>query len=134
MAVFTKRIIEDFIGKGIGWPIELKNGRPKIITGVELILSSIKVITMWPKGTMFFNGEFGSLIYNSLEEPNNDILAEKLKTHFTDTVLLWEPRVEYLNVTVKYPSYTKVEVTVVYRVINNPNEQSYIFPFNRRLN
>lgn len=131
MAVFISKVVEDFIGKGIGWPLEIENGRPKIITGPPLILSSIKIITSWPKRTKFMDGDFGSLIHNSLEEPNHQIMDDKITSHFKDTITEYEPRVEDINVSVSHEGFRKVNVNATYRIINHPTPETNIFPFSK---
>ena len=131
---FIDNILEDFIGSGVTYPIELDSrGCVSISTGFKLIESSIKICTAWPLGQRFFLAEFGSQITRILEEPNDTILKHLLSTFFKDAVEKWEKRVEEVIVTFQDLSYTKITVKVDYRVINTPRTETFIFPFYRNI-
>src|SRR6478735_6022309 len=89
--------IQNFIGSGLTFPIELDNGRGVIKTGFDLIRSSIRAIVMWPVGSRFYLAEFGSKLERLIEEPNDDILKQIIYTFIVDPINQWEKRIQLLS-------------------------------------
>lgn len=128
---FDVEIVKDYLGKGIIYPIQLVNGKPKIHSGVELIKSSIKIIVSWPQGQRYLLGEFGSRLDEILNEQSTEKVKALLRTFFQDAVTAWEPRVEEIDVVVENDpdNPAKIVAKVNYRILNSPTEQSFIWPF-----
>lgn len=130
---FQPEKIEDFLGKGIKYPIELVDGKVPISSGPDLVKSGIKICTSWPINTRFFLCEFGSRITSILEENNDTKLRSLLRSFFIDSVKLWEPRVEEIDVSFEDITMTKIIVRVDYRIINAIKPETFIFPFYRNI-
>lgn len=130
---FQQKPIQDFIGKGITFPIVLENGKPKVESGFQLIRSSIAMILTWPYGTRFFLGEFGSRLEELLEEPNDEILKNLINVFVVDAINDWEKRVELLSVTILDIDYKTIHIGLRYKIINTQLQDNYIFPFYRQI-
>lgn len=124
---------EDFIGKGITFPIVLAGGKIKKATGLELITASIRNCLSYYIGTRFFLGEFGSRINDLLEEQNEELLANVVSTLIRDSLTSWEPRINVIEIEVKSPSPAKVEIAIFYEVIATRTTETYIWPFYEKL-
>lgn len=130
---FIDIVLEDFLGKGITYPFILENGKPPIKSGFQLVESSIKICTAWPKGTRILLAEFGSRLTHILEEQNSDVLRNLISTLFKEAVEEWEPRVEEVIVNIEEKDMHKIKVIVQYRLINSPQLETFIFPFYKTL-
>lgn len=130
---FVPGVVEDFIGRGIIFPIELANGRAIIRSGFELIRSSINSILGWPLGNRFFLSEFGSRLDELLEEPNDDVLFNLINTFVIDAVNEWEKRVELLSVGLERMNDHTLHITLYYKILNSQQTDTYIFPFYKNL-
>lgn len=126
-------LIDDtgFIGQGLPWPIVLENGRAKLTTGYDLLNSDLTTLITWPLGNRFLLGEFGSRIFDLIEEPNNDALKSLLRTFVQDAVAEWETRLIFVDVQVVFPYYTKALVHYFYKVSDTAPTKSFIIPFYR---
>lgn len=123
--------INNFIGQGIIFPIELVNGATPLESGFELIRSSIITILTWRYGTRFFLGEFGSKLHLLLDEPNDQILQETIKAFVIDAITNWDSRIQLGDVvTVRDPSTSDtINMTVTYEILNTKLVDSFTFPF-----
>lgn len=130
---FQQRPIQDFIGSGIIFPIQLQNGRAVIQSGFELIRASIKTIVQWPEGQRFMLAEFGSRIERLLEEPNDETLKQIIYTFIVDPINQWEKRIALTSATITDVSSEKVNISLRYRILNSQTEDSFIFPFYRQI-
>lgn len=130
---FQDKPIQNFIGSGLTFPIELTNGRGVIKTGFDLIRSSIKVIVGWPEGRRFFLAEFGSRLERLVEEPNDDILKQIIYTFIVDPINFWEKRIALIDATIADVDDTRIEIHLRYRILNSQTEDSFIFPFYRKI-
>jgi len=130
---FVKEPIQDFIGKGIIFPIELVKGKPPLQTGFPLIRSSISVILGWLYGTRFMLGEFGSRLKELIEEPNDDVLKTIVEQFVIEAIVKWETRIEQTRASVLRVTLEKVEVQIDYKVVNSQREDSFIYPFYKNI-
>lgn len=101
---------------GIMFPIELTSGSHTLITGVDLIKSSIITIIQWPLGTRPFNGDFGSRINEALEDQNDEVLTTLVRKFIIDSISRWEQRIELTSLEVYKPTPEKLTVEAVYKI------------------
>ena len=130
---FQQKPVQDFIGSGIVFPLELQDGRAVIKTGFDLIRASIKNIVHWPEGQRFFLAEFGSRIERLIEEPNDSVLKQIIYTFIVDPINRWEARIVLVDATIVDVDFSKVNISLRYRIINSQSEHSFIFPFYRQI-
>lgn len=121
--VFIKKL-----GKGLAFPIVLENGKARLSTGVELIRSSIRAILYWPRGTRFFNEDFGSLLLRLLQQPNDSQVKSLVVEYVFNSISKYEKRVTMLDASISNES-DKLLLRVTYRITNSNLEDSFIIPF-----
>lgn len=128
---FIPKVVEDFIGKGITFPIQLNRGRAVVNTGFELIKSSIEQIIFWPLGTRYYLAEFGSRMNELEEEPNDNVLINLLSTFVIDAIPEWETRVQILSVEWAQTGTMGegLSVKITGKLINSQTPFTHIFPF-----
>jgi phage baseplate assembly protein W len=119
-----------YIGSGLKFPIEIDSkGAPVIVTGDELIKSSIRTIISYPKGFRFFNNEFGCRVEELLGEPNDDILSELVQLFIRDSISQYEKRIRVLEVQVTRKNTDSMEVLLRYEILASGDTGSLIYPF-----
>lgn len=125
-----------FIGSGLIFPIQLDSlGRATVDNGYELLRTSIVHIMAYPKDTRWFNEKFGARLWEVLEEPNDLIGVSLVKTFVLESIRIWEPRVELLEVTVLTGTATleKIDIQLTYRIRNSKTKDTFIFAFYKEL-
>ena len=82
------------------------------------IARSIRNIVLTQPGERPFDPEFGSFVSNSLFENMSDVSADTIRGQIKESINLYEPRVDLIDVRVS-PNYSTLEfdVTVIYRII-----------------
>jgi phage baseplate assembly protein W len=122
--------IENYVGKGIIFPVELTStGSPVLETGVKLINSSLKIILSWAFGTRLFLNQFGNRALTLIEEPNDDLLLN-LAEHFTyDSITQWEKRIDILELKATRTTDTLVSIRIRYKVKLTGLEDTFVWPF-----
>lgn len=127
---FQPAVVQDFIGNGLTFPIQLVKGRANIDTGFNLIRASIKTILAFTIGTRYFLGEFGSRLEELLEEPNDEILHNLINTFVVDAVTTWEKRISTISTSIdSIDQKGIVNVKITYQVINSNTTDNFIYPF-----
>lgn len=128
MGQFNPIPVDDFIGKGIAYPIELVNGKPKAATGKELIVASVRAILEWSLGTRFYLGEFGNRLKDLLEEPNDEVVNDLLEAFIKESLLKWEKRIIVISVSVNQTENNK-SVLIAYSIKGLTGIETFIWPF-----
>ncbi len=93
------------------------------------ISRSIRNIVLTQPGEKPFNPEFGSFVSNSLFENMSEFSADTIKGQIRESINLYEPRVNLIDVRVA-PNYSTLEfdVSLTYRIIGiNASPQQLSF-------
>lgn len=127
--------MENFVGKGITFPVILEKGRPKLYTGLTLIRSSLAVILAWD-GDRILLPEFKSTLVDLLGEPNDKVLATLVEFFISNQIRQWEKRVELLEVTAKSSRTEpgRLDVVIVYKIKNTDLGETLVYPFYTSIN
>lgn len=120
---------DNFIGKGLTFPIKLVNGKPPIEGGVELLESSLRDILSWVLGTRFFLGEYGSKLEYLLQEPDDGVSAALLRYYSIAVIKAWEKRVEVTGVTVIKRTQGVMLIQLNYQITNTQITGAFIYPY-----
>lgn len=127
---FNPAVVQDFIGNGLTFPIQLTNGKANIDSGFNLIRASIKTILAYTIGTRYFLGEFGGRLEELLEEPDDEILHNLINTFVIDAVTTWEKRIQTISTSIQsVDEFGTVNVKITYQVINSNTVDNFIYPF-----
>lgn len=123
---------ESIVGKsGMGIKPAYRNGGYLTISGVSKILQSIYIILSTPKGTRFFNPEFGTRIYQCLFEPNDFILKDLLKTYVVEDLQQQEPRCVFDAEVKLERGSNKAEIKIKFAVKGTEDVYEYKYYVNR---
>lgn len=126
---FVSAPIQNFIGQGITFPLQLVKGAAPLLSGFDLIKSSIYTILSWQIGTRFLLTEFGSLVKQLLEEPTDADTANTLNIFVVDAIRQWEPRVEKVSCTMIIKSPTEIDLQITYQILGTQQPDSFVFPY-----
>lgn len=127
---FQTQPVKNFLGNGLVFPIQLTNGKPILVTGFPLVEASIKTILSFTIGNRFMLGEFGSLLEELIEEPNDEILENLINTYVIDAVTRWEQRVRQISATIDNKNDRGIiNLSITYQVVNSSSSQNFIYPF-----
>ena len=88
---------QDFLGKGMKFPPEVKNNKFSLSGGEELIEQSIITIICTAKGERVMRPDFGCDIHELVFAPNNTSTATLASFHIEEALKKWEPRIIFLN-------------------------------------
>ena len=94
--------------QGLIFPLQLASGKHVISEGEDLIKSSIKIILSWPLFTREYTDNFGSRVYEALEDQNDEVLITLVKKFVVDSITKWEKRVELKKMTFERPNNEKL--------------------------
>jgi phage baseplate assembly protein W len=77
-------------------------GQPDLIYDSEAILAAIRNLFMCPIGARgpIFNPTFGSMLYQLLQEPYDEVTAHRIDSAVRQAIVQWEPRVNIMSVSV----------------------------------
>lgn len=114
-----------------------QNGRPDLLPNVRALVNSLFNLFQCPIGARgpIFEPEYGSILYNMLQEPLDLISANKIKAGVIQAIQRWEPRIEVdmMNSWVR-PDYTNnaFRVRLVFRLVATQEVAQENFLLNRR--
>jgi Bacteriophage baseplate protein W len=130
---FQSAPVQNFIGNGLIFPIALTNGKPPISTGFDLIRASITNILSFHLGNRFFLGEFGSQLDDLIEEPNDEVLQNTIKTFVVGAITTWEKRVKNISIELISNGVEQLSLSITYQVVNTNTTDNFIFPFYKEI-
>lgn len=91
-------------------PDPIRNGRGDLLEGKDaVIIGSLRNLFMCPVGDRgrIFQPTYGTHIHSLLQEPLDDITAQRLHSALIEAVHSWEPRIQILsNLTQVVPDYS----------------------------
>lgn len=120
-----KSIYNDTIGSGVIYPINLtpdESGRIgwHVIKGdTALIENNLCSIVNYVIGERFREEDFGTRVWECLEEPNTQALAFLVDKFMKDAISRWEPRITYKSSEITRES-SKLHIKLHY-VVNATN-------------
>lgn len=102
--------------QGLVFPIILSSGKHTISDDLDLIKSSISTIVSWPLFTREYEDDFGSRIYEALEDQNDEVLMTLIKQFIIDAITKWERRIELQRMVFERPNNERLIVNLTYRI------------------
>lgn len=78
---------------------------------IKSIQQNIRLILTTPKGSDIHRPDFGSNLWQFIDQPLNAITLGRIKTEITDAIETWEPRVKVLSVELN-KDYTNAKLKV----------------------
>lgn len=122
-----------YLGTALKSPLDLKRGRVTLVSGTETVRQAIERLISTPKGSIFFNRQYGCRIEEMLFEPNNDIASEMIRFYIYEAIRDFEPRVAFVDIQTTIDD-NRIDCIIKYRILATNEIQSFIYPFYRNLN
>ena len=120
----------DYLGTALKSPINIVKGKPTIVSGSETVRQAIERLLGTPRGTVFFNRQYGSRIDELLFESNDTILIQLLRQFIFEAIRDWEPRVKFISIETLQES-DKILCSVKYRILASNEVDALVYPFYR---
>lgn len=119
----TKR---DFLGRGLVTPLR-RLGPSDFVSseGPELVRSALKQIVGTRRGDLRWRPTFGLVIDQSRNKLENEDLAALLSSDIEAAVRQFEPRIDMLNITVKF-SGTQTIIRIDWNIIDKNTAENQV--------
>ncbi len=136
-----------FLGRGLGFPVSLNSqGKLQVAEYEESVRQSILIILGTAKGERVMHPDFGCGIYDLVFEVNTPSTAGRVSQSVQDALLVFEPRIDVINVSVnsgivaRNPQTNEEEIQLAsngdvmligidYRVRATNNVFNLVYPF-----
>lgn len=121
----------DFLGKGWGFPIAIKNKAFLIAEGEEAVRQSVMIILGTAKGERVMRPDFGCGIHELVFAPNSASTATLISSHVKEALLQWEPRIQVLDVSVQPDEADpgRLNISIEYKVKTTNTKYNLVYPF-----
>lgn len=121
-----------FLGSGLSFPLRTDaRGQVALVTGVEDIDQSIRIILGTRPGERVMRPNFGCRAYELLFEPRSAATASQMQDYVHQALRMWEPRIEVQGVYVNFDDATPgaILVEIEYSVKATHDTRSIVYPF-----
>lgn len=123
----------DFLGKGWNFPVDADNttGKIRLALYEESIRQSIWIILGTTPGERVMRPDFGSGLYELVFSPASAETASRAASMVRESLLLWEPRIDVLNVSVTNDAQEphKLLIMIDYQVRSTNSRFNLVYPF-----
>lgn len=123
------------IGVGAYFPIELTESDDgkvtwKALSGdIRLINQNLITIFNTQIGMIIRNEDFGTRLWECLEEPNTQALSFLIRRFCKDAIESWEPRIAFVDSQVNREQ-TKINIQLTYRLLTEQSVRDLNFSYN----
>jgi uncharacterized protein len=121
-----------FLGRGVGFPIELDKDDIKHAEDEDSIRQSILIILGTAKGERVMRPDFGCGIYDLVFEISTASTAGKISQAVREALLKFEPRIDVIDIQVTPKSDEegeKIFISIDYQVRATNNAFNLVYPF-----
>ena len=94
-------------------PVIDETGNFKTISGIDVLIFSLRTLLMTPLGHYPFDPEYGSLLYKKLFEMSDEQTMSEIEYEIKNRVQRYDSRIDIDTVVVKYSSDRKTAVVDV---------------------
>lgn len=120
----------DFLGKGWAFPVSGHGGHVAMAEAEESISQAIWIILATAPGERVMRPDFGCGIHDLVFAVNDITTRTRVAQEVRNALVLWEPRIDLLDVTVETKGRGEVLlINIRYRVRTTNNLFNMVFPF-----
>lgn len=120
-----------FLGRGWAFPVRLtSDGEIATVAEEEDVQQAIRIILGTARGERVMRVSFGSGLRNLMFEPINTTTISLVKHHVEEALIVWEPRIDNVSVTVTSEApLGRLLLDVHYRVRSSNIFYNLVYPF-----
>jgi uncharacterized protein len=121
-----------FLGTGLNFPLRADaRGQVKLVTGVEDIEQSIRIILGTRLGERVMRPTFGCRAHELLFEPRSAATSSLMQEYVYQALRMWEPRIEVqsVNVNADETNPGALLAEVEYSIKATHDTRSIVYPF-----
>jgi uncharacterized protein len=121
-----------FLGTGLNFPLRADaRGQVKLVTGVEDIEQSIRIILGTRLGERVMRPTFGCRAHELLFEPRSAATSSLMQEYVYQALRMWEPRIEVqsVNVNADETNPGALLAEVEYTIKSTHDTRSIVYPF-----
>ena len=124
-------ITPNILGIGAAFPPYTESmGRLKVVTGKDIIDSSIAQILGTCLGERLMNPEFGSMLPRIVFEPNDQAMLTMINMYVREPLEKFEPRITVNGVSCKqYIDQNRIDIVISYTIISEQRSYNYVYPY-----
>lgn len=137
MAYYGNSYLDTYTGQGFSltdmFYYDEKDGEWKtnVVTGIEKINESIKMILSTRVGERFFMPQFGSKLHTINFEQNTYISCDLAIVYVQEALANWEKRITVDRVDAEADMDTnQIYISIYYHIKNSNVTGSYVYPYN----
>jgi len=120
----------DFLGKGLNFPVKLQSGHLLMAESDNSIRQAIWIILATAPGERIMRPDFGCGIHDLVFAVNDVTTRTRVAQQVRDALVLWEPRIDVLDVTVETKGRGELLlINIQYRARTSNNLFNMVFPF-----
>ena len=118
------------LGQGVIFPFIIDaDGKVPNASPQELIKASLNSILAWPTRDRFFLQEYGSRIWDLIEEPSTAILKILARQFIIECISKWEKRITLLECSILIKINGQIDIELIYNIKALNTTDTFIFPF-----
>jgi len=123
-----------FLGRGWSFPPAFSKQTNELLMTAdeEDIQKSIEILLSTTIGERFLQPPYGCNLENYVFEPLNATIQASIKITVKDAILLFEPRVNLLNLTLDTTTFIndgRVDIHIEYEVAGTNTRSNLVYPF-----
>lgn len=132
-------LYEKIVGNGMTYPIVLgtnsdkKTGWYPVLGSTKLITDNLNSLLQYSIGERFRQEDFGTRLWECIEEPNNQAQAFLINTFLKEAISLYEDRINYKEAIISI-SGNKLHIEMHYTLNQSNEEKSLGITYNNLTN
>ena len=125
-----KGMSREFLGRGWRFPVQIgDDGAFELSSEEQDIKEAILIILKSAKGERVMSPEFGCGIHSFVFEVVNQVTMTRMREEIRKALLLFEPRIEVIEIGSEYEEEGIVKFDIEYRVISTNSRYNIVYPY-----
>ena len=121
---------KEFLGRGWKFPVKIGHDGAFVLSeGNEDIRESILIILKTAKGERVMEPDFGCGIHDYVFEVVNSLTTVRMQEDIKKALLLYEPRIEVVQISNEYIESGILLFSIDYRVISTNSRYNLVYPY-----
>jgi hypothetical protein len=120
-----------FLGRGWAFPVARADGDISMAAYEEDVRQSIRIILGTARGSRAMRPDFGAGLDDFVFEPLSTTTAALVRQRVEESLVLWEPRIDSIEVRVRpvHVADRELQIEIEYRVRETNTFYNLVYPF-----